>query len=90
MGSTILLEEQTPLRDFGQDFCTFSSKYRHARASVHAHVCEPIWSTVLFEEEPFAVREAACNAAFAFGRLGAVEVGDVLISYVAEPGRECL
>lgn len=52
---------------------------------IHSDVLEPVGPTVFLVEEFFAVGEEAGFAAFAFGRVGAVEVGDMLIAYVAEP-----
>lgn len=46
---------------------------------------KPIRATVLLEEEFFAVGELSCLASFTFRRIRAVEVGDVLVAYVAEP-----
>lgn len=56
-----------------------------AHASTHTHVLEPIGPAVLLEEEVGPVGEQALLAALAFGRVGAVEVGDVLVADVAEP-----
>lgn len=58
--------------------------------SSHTDELEPIGATVLLEEELLAVGEAARLAALAFGRVGAVEVGDVLVADVAEPGGKML
>lgn len=46
---------------------------------------KPIRATVLLEEEFFAVGETPCLTSFAFRRIWAIEVGNVLIAYVAEP-----
>lgn len=46
---------------------------------------KPIRATVLLVEEFFAVGELPCLASFAFRRIRAVEVGDMLVAYVAEP-----
>lgn len=46
---------------------------------------KPIRATVLLEEEFFAVRELPCLTSFAFRRIRAIEVGNVLVAYVAEP-----
>lgn len=47
---------------------------------------EPIGTTILLEKESLAVGEAARSAAGALGRVGAVEIGYVLVADVAEPG----
>lgn len=54
--------------------------------SSHADELEPVGTTIFLEEEFLAVGEAAGFAAFAFGRVGAVEIGYVLVADVAEPG----
>lgn len=46
---------------------------------------KPIRATVFLEEKFFAVCELSCLASFAFRRIRAVEVGDMLVAYVAEP-----
>lgn len=46
---------------------------------------KPIRATVLLEEEFFAVGELPCLTSFAFRRIRAIEVGNVLVAYVAEP-----
>jgi hypothetical protein len=48
-------------------------------------VLEVAWSAVLFREEGLAVVELSRCAGGAFRRVGAVEVGDVTVSNVAEP-----
>lgn len=48
---------------------------------------EPVGSAVFAVEPLLAVREAARHAAFAFGRVGTIEEGDVLVADVAEPGK---
>lgn len=55
-------------------------------SSSHSDELEPIGAAVLLEKEFLAVGEAARFAALAFGRVGAVEIGDVLVADVAEPG----
>lgn len=55
--------------------------------SVHANVLEPEWAAVFAVEPLFAVGEAAGFAAGAFGVVGTVEEGDVLVADVAEPER---
>lgn len=46
---------------------------------------KPIRATVLLEEEFFAVGELPCLTSVAFRRIRAIEVGNVLVAYVAEP-----
>lgn len=46
---------------------------------------KPIRATVLLEEEFFAVGELPCLTSFAFRRIRAIEVGNMLVAYVAEP-----
>lgn len=46
---------------------------------------KPIRATVLLVEEFFAVGELPCLTSFAFRRIRAVEVGNMLVAYVAEP-----
>lgn len=46
---------------------------------------KPIRATVLLVEEFFAVGELPCLTSFAFRRIRAIEVGNVLVAYVAEP-----
>ena len=53
--------------------------------SACTHHLEPVRSTIFFVEELFSVGEAALDAAVAFGGVGAIEVGDVLVADVAEP-----
>ena len=53
--------------------------------SIYSGNVEPHRSTVFFEQEPFPVRESSRDTARALGRIGTVEVGDMLVSYVAEP-----
>lgn len=53
--------------------------------SSHTNVFKPVGATIFLEEEFLAVGELARFAALAFGRVGAVEVGDVLVAYVSEP-----
>jgi hypothetical protein len=52
---------------------------------VHADVFEPQRSAVLAVEPLLAVGEAAGDAALAFGAVGAVEEGYVLVAYISEP-----
>lgn len=63
--------------------------YRHGKViyiSSHTDELEPIGTTIFLEEESLAVGEAARSAAGALGRVGAVEIGYVLVADVAEPG----
>lgn len=53
--------------------------------STFADKFKPIRATVLLEEEFFAVGELPCLTSFAFRRIRAIEVGNVLVAYVAEP-----
>lgn len=46
---------------------------------------KPIRATVLLEEELFAVGKLPCLTSFTFRRIRAIEVGNVLVAYVAEP-----
>lgn len=46
---------------------------------------KPIRATVLLVEESFAVGELPCLTSFAFRRIRTVEVGNMLVAYVAEP-----
>jgi len=55
------------------------------RPSVHADILEPQGPAVFFVEEGLAVGEAASDATGAFGIVGAVEEGDVLVADVTEP-----
>lgn len=57
--------------------------------SSHTDELEPIGTAILLEEEFLAVGEAARSAPLAFGRVGAVEIGYVLVADVAEPGLIC-
>ena len=54
--------------------------------SVRPDVFEPIWSTVFLEEESLSIREATRLASSAFGRVRAVEVRDMLVADISEPG----
>lgn len=49
------------------------------------HEFEPVGPAILLVEEPLPVRKASLDAAPALRRVRAVEVGDVLIAYIAEP-----
>lgn len=51
-----------------------------------ANVLEPVGSAILFLQPWLAGVELAGRAASALGRVGAVEVGDVVVANVAEPG----
>ncbi len=53
--------------------------------SSFSDIFKPIGPAILFVEEILAVGEEALLASRAFGRVGAVEVGDVLVADVAEP-----
>ena len=53
--------------------------------SAHPDVLEPVGPTIFLEKKLCAVGEEAGFAAFTFGGVGAVEVGDVLVADVAEP-----
>lgn len=55
------------------------------RNLILADKLKPIGATVLLVEESFAVGELSCLASFAFRRIWAVEVGDMLVADVAEP-----
>jgi hypothetical protein len=52
----------------------------------HANVLEPIRSAILLHQPRLSVCEPSCHAAFAFRAVGTVEVGDMLIADVSEPG----
>lgn len=54
--------------------------------SSHSHIFKPIGPAVLFEENFVSVCEEPFLATFTFGGVGAVEVGDVLVAYIAKPG----
>lgn len=56
-----------------------------APSSFHPYVLEPIRPAILLEQELLAVRKPARDTSLAFGGVGAVEVGDVLVAYIAEP-----
>ena len=53
--------------------------------SIHPNVLEPIRPTILFQQEIIAFFEISRFTTFAFGGVGAVEVGDMVIANVAEP-----
>jgi hypothetical protein len=55
------------------------------RSSAHANVLEPVWPAVLFVQPCLAIGETAGNATLALGRVGAVEVGNMLVADIAEP-----
>jgi hypothetical protein len=69
--------------------CAFTASGYNARCqgkrSMSSDVLEVAWSAVLFGEERLAVVELSRRAGRAFGRVGAVEVGDVTVSDIAEP-----
>jgi hypothetical protein len=50
-----------------------------------AHIFEVVGSAVLLREERFAGVKLTSLAAMAFGRIGAVEIGNMPIANVAEP-----
>ena len=56
--------------------------------SIHPGALEPIRSTVLFEEKLFPVCKFALFATRAFRRVWAIEVGNVLVADITEPGGE--
>ncbi len=51
----------------------------------HAHVFEPVRPAVFLVKEVLPIGEGTRHASFAFIRLGAVEVGNMLVANVAEP-----
>ena len=55
------------------------------RVSAHAHKFEPIGPAIFLEEPLLAISEATFDATFAFGRIRAVEVWDMLITDVSKP-----
>lgn len=52
---------------------------------VHVRELKPVWPAVLLVQPRLSVGEATRDTALAFWRVGAVEEGNVLVSYVAEP-----
>ena len=56
--------------------------------SSHTNVFEPVWSAVFFLQKGFSVGESAGDATSTFGRVRAVEEGDVLVANIAEPREE--
>lgn len=54
-------------------------------SSFHPYILEPIRPAILLEQELLAVRKPARDTSLAFGGVGAVEVGGVLVAYIAEP-----
>ena len=52
---------------------------------IHANILEPVRPAIFFEKESFAVGEPTRDTTFTLGRLGAVEVGYVLIAYITKP-----
>lgn len=63
----------------------FEDPYCRLRISVHAHILEPIRPAIFLEEESFAIGETARDTSFTLGRLRAIEVGYVLVSYITKP-----
>jgi len=53
--------------------------------SAQTDISEPIRPAVLLEQEALAIVHLARLAAFALGRVGAVEEGDVLVADIPEP-----
>ncbi len=51
----------------------------------HAHVFEPIRSAILFHQPRFAIGKSSSHTTFAFWRVRAVEIGNVLIANISEP-----
>jgi hypothetical protein len=51
-----------------------------------AHILEPIRAAVLAVQPSLSVGEAALGAAFALGRVGAVEERNMLVADILEPG----
>ncbi len=51
----------------GGSSSTLNNGFYQAMGLIHAHVFEPVRPTVFLEEEPFAIRETARNAAFTLG-----------------------
>lgn len=63
-------------------FCKCTDMYNNLTL---ADKLKPIRAAVFFVEEFFAVGELPCLTSFAFRRIRAVEIGNMLVAYVAEP-----
>lgn len=53
--------------------------------SAHTGIFEPVRPAVFSVEEWFTICQSAGDTALAFGRIGAVEEGNVLITNISEP-----
>lgn len=55
------------------------------RFSAHTSIFEPVGTAIFSVKERLTIRQSASNTALAFGRVGAVEEGDVLVANITEP-----
>ena len=56
-----------------------------SRCLARAHIFEPVWSAVFFQQPSFSICEAASHAALTFGRVWAVEIRNMLVANISEP-----